>query len=368
MLSKNLEQTLHNALNSAKEYKHEYAGLEHLLLALTTDPDALKALNECKANLGDLTKKIEHFLSADLQKIILPEVLESKPTAGVQRVLHRAAVRVRALGQEEITGIHVLSELFSEKESYAVSFLHEQKITHEKIIQYISSNMVKNNAGTFNAQSEGLALGSVSESSANEDPLVKYCINLNKLALEHKIDALIGREDEISRSVEVLCRRTKNNPLLVGEPGVGKTAIAEGLAVYVTSDKAPEVLKDAVIYSLDLGLLIAGTRFRGDFEERLKQVINRAQEQPMAILFIDEIHTLIGAGSNNGGAMDAGNILKPVLARGALRCIGATTFKEYQNHFEKDAALVRRFQKITIEEPDIEMAVEMLKGLKPFYE
>lgn len=370
MLSKNLEQTLHNALNSAKECKHEYAGLEHLLLALTTDPDAAKALTECKADLGALTKKVEHFLNTDLQAIILPEVQESKPTAGVQRVLHRAAVRVHALGQEEITGLHVLSELFSEKDSYAVSFLHEQAITHEKIIQYISANMVKNNIGNAGVKNNevGLSLGSVSEDAVSEDPLVKYCTNLNKLALEHKIDALIGREDEIDRSVEVLCRRTKNNPLLVGEPGVGKTAIAEGLAVYITSDKVPEVLKDAVIYSLDLGLLVAGTRFRGDFEERLKQVIKHAQDKPMAILFIDEIHTLIGAGSNNGGAMDAGNILKPVLARGALRCIGATTFKEYQNHFEKDAALARRFQKINIEEPNVEMAIAMLKGLKPFYE
>ncbi len=370
MLSKNLELTLHRALNTAKEYKHEYATLEHLLLALVTDPEACKALNSCSANLVNLGVKLEYFLNNELQAIILKDVVESRPTAGFQRVIHRAAIHVHALGGEEITGANILAEIFAEQDSYAVSFLHEQKVTREKILQYLSQVMVKNGASVYRANSAPTVSQDVSgaEDPAINDPLIKYCSNLNKLALEHKIDALIGRNVEVERAIEVLCRRNKNNPLLVGDPGVGKTAIAEGLAIYLSSDKAPEALRGSTIYALDLGLLVAGTRYRGDFEERLKGVITRAQELPSTILFIDEIHTLIGAGSNNGGSMDAGNLLKPVLARGGLRCIGATTFKEYQNYFEKDAALARRFQKIVIEEPSIETTIAMLKGLKGYYE
>ena len=374
MLSKTLESTLHEALNSAKEYKHEYATLEHLLLALTEDKDASAALKACKVNLELLSERIDNFLSNDLQAMLLESIVESRPTAGFQRVIHKAAMHVNSSGREEITGSDVLAEIFSEQDSYAALFLNEQKLTRQAVVNYINSRVVHlhSNYNPSHIPAEGnhkkSEINQLIEQEGSSNPLDKYCTNLNKLTTEHKIDTLIGREVEIERVIEVLCRRNKNNPLIVGEPGVGKTAIVEGLAAHIMSNKANEALRGAVIYSLDMGALVAGTKYRGDFEERLKQVINKLQEIPFAILFIDEIHTIIGAGSNNGGALDAGNLLKPMLARGALRCIGSTTFKEYQNHFEKDAALARRFQKVVIEEPTEQMAIAMLKGLKSFYE
>ncbi len=370
MLSKNLELTLHRALNTAKEYKHEYATLEHLLLALIEDPDVSVVLKQYSADIQALDTKLKNFLSNELQAIILEKILESKPTAGFQRVIHRAAINVHALGQQEITGLNVLAEIFAEQDSFAVVFLHEQRITREKILQSISQIMIKSAASGVAQSSPAASIQDATgkEDLTNDDPLVRYCTNLNKLALENKIDSIVGRDVEVERMIEILCRRNKNNPLLVGDPGVGKTAIAEGLAIYLSGKHVPEALKGATIYSLDLGLLVAGTRYRGDFEERLKAVIKRAQELPATILFIDEIHAMIGAGSNNGGSMDAGNLLKPVLARGELRCIGATTFKEYQNYFEKDAALARRFQKIIIDEPSVETTIAMLKGLRQYYE
>jgi ATP-dependent Clp protease ATP-binding subunit ClpA len=370
MLSKNLEVTLHRALDVAKTYKHEHATIEHLLLSLVQEPDVTVALSSCSCNVDILKRNLEHFLNNDLQAIILKEVKESKPTAGFQRVIHRAAIHVHALGQTEITGLNILAEIFSEQDSVALSFLSEQRITRDKIVQYISKLMINTNASSEPSSMDDIAdKESLREDKVIEnDPLEKYCINLNKLAKDHKIDNIVGRDVEIDRAVEVLCRRNKNNPLLVGDPGVGKTAIAEGLALYLSSENAPKILKDANIYSLDLGLLVAGTRYRGDFEERLKAVIKRAKEIPSTILFIDEIHTIIGAGSNNGGSMDAANLLKPELARGGLRCIGATTFKEYRQYFEKDAALARRFQKIVIDEPSIEVSIKMLRNLKQYYE
>jgi ATP-dependent Clp protease ATP-binding subunit ClpA len=371
MLSKNLELTLHSALNTAKEYKHEYATLEHLLLSLIGDKEVNKALTSCSCDVKVLDKKLKCFLSNDLQKIILKNVAESKPTAGFQRVIHRAAIHVHALGQEEINGLNILAEIFAEQDSFSVSFLHEEGVTRDKILHYIGQVMVSNIASEVSGPQSVVVENQETKSKdevASDDPLEKYCTNLNKLAKDHKIDSIVGRDVEVDRAIEVLCRRNKNNPLLVGEPGVGKTAIAEGLAIYLSGKNAPKILKDAVIYSLDLGLLVAGAKYRGDFEERLKSVIKRAVESPSVILFIDEIHTIIGAGSNNGGSMDASNLLKPVLARGGLRCIGATTFKEYQNYFEKDAALARRFQKIIVDEPSIEVTIDMLRNLKQYYE
>jgi ATP-dependent Clp protease ATP-binding subunit ClpA len=378
MLSKNLESTLHKALALAKEYKHEYATLEHLLLALLEDPDVITVMNECATNKDRLVEQLHCFLSSELQVIILKNVKESKPTEGFQRVVHRAAIQVHALGKEEINGVNVLSELFSEQDSYAVSFLNEQKLTRERVTQFMSHLMVNtevsgkvNNLDLARPKIQGSFSTATNhpEKKDSNDPLEKYCVNFNKLGSEHKIDTLVGRDIEIERMVEVLSRRSKNNPLLIGSPGVGKTAIVEGLALYLSSKDAPEALKGATVYSLDMGLLVAGTRFRGDFEERLKQVIDKIQTIPGSILFIDEIHTIIGAGSSSqGGGMDAANILKPILARGDLRCVGATTFKEYKNYLEKDVALARRFQKIMIDEPSEEVAIAMLMGLKPLYE
>jgi ATP-dependent Clp protease ATP-binding subunit ClpA len=394
MLSKNLELSLHRALNIAREYKHEYATLEHLLLSLTEDPDARSALKGCSVDIFLLCEKLKNFLFNELSALVLRDVKESKPTAGFQRAVHRAAIHVHALGKQEITGGNVLAEIFSEQESYAVLFLTEQNITRHDVMNYISKGVVKyggqpsddsqNNdrgyiskpttnpthhiSSSFNGDDEASAFLDKDDMKESQSSLAKYCVNLNKLALEQKVDVLIGRDSEIERTIEVLCRRSKNNPLFVGEPGVGKTAIAEGLALKLAYNQVPEALKGTAIYSLDMGALVAGTRYRGDFEERIKLVIKEIQKLPSAILFIDEIHTIIGAGSTNGSALDAGNLLKPALARGLFRCIGSTTFKEYQNHFEKDQALARRFQKIIIEEPSVDSAINMLDGLKYHYE
>jgi ATP-dependent Clp protease ATP-binding subunit ClpA len=387
MLSKNLELSLHRALNIAMEYKHAYATLEHLLLSLSEDPDARAALKICCVNMSLLCERLKNFLSNDLTSLVTENINDTKPTSGFQRVVHRAAIHAHAEGKKEVSGLNVLAEILSEQESFAVYFLNEQNVTRGDILNFIargvssavskfdnlsSSNPITNSARPQRNEEEEreFSLNAMPHKEIKEtpSPLTNYCINLNKLAVEGQIDILIGREQETERTIEVLCRRTKNNPLYVGEPGVGKTAIAEGLALRIVRGNVPETLKNAIVFSLDMGSLVAGTRYRGDFEERVKSVIKEIQKIPSAILFIDEIHTIMGAGATSGGSLDAGNLLKPALARGILRCIGATTFKEYKNHFDKDQALARRFQKIIIEEPSIENTIKILKGLKPYYE
>ena len=370
MLSRNLEQTLHRALAFANQRRHEFATLEHLLLALTEDQDAVAVMRACGVDLTRIREELVGYLDNELSSLIMERTEDAKPTAGFQRVLQRAAIHVQSSGREEVTGANVLVALFSERESHAVYFLQEQEMTRLDAVNYISHGIAK-----VAARSERRGAHSADEESKPEkvskkghDALDAYCVNLNKKAASGKIDPLIGRADEVDRTIQILCRRTKNNPLYVGDPGVGKTAIAEGLARRIVHGEVPEVLKGATIYSLDMGSLLAGTRYRGDFEERIKAVINELQEQDNAILFIDEIHTVIGAGATSGGSMDASNLLKPALAGGNLRCIGSTTYKEYRSYFEKDRALVRRFQKIDINEPSIEDAIKILKGLKPNYE
>ena len=370
MFSPNFELTLKRTFDIAKEYKHEYATLEHLLLALLEDQDVNGVLLKSAANIKVLSQKLRQFLNTELQGIILQEVEESKPSMALQRVIHKSAIVAHSSGVKDITGIYVLAEIFNEKDSFAALFLVEQNINKKDILKkYIISTGAIRAGGLRGGQSSSeLATADLTKLEQENNPLALFCVNLNKLAEDQKIDSVIGREEEIERVVEILSRRNKNNPLLVGEPGVGKTAIAEGLALNIVKNNIPKALEDAVIYSLDLGALVAGTRFRGDFEERLKLVVKKIQEVPNSILFIDEIHTIIGAGSNQGGSLDAGNLLKPLLARGALRCMGATTLKEFQTYFEKDAALARRFQKIVVEEPSEEDTVKMLQGLKQHYE
>ncbi len=381
MLSKNLEMSLHRALAIAGEYRHEYATLEHLLLSLSEDPDASAVMRGCGVNLPSLKETLANFLRHELNALISDNGSEAKPTAGFQRVIHRAAVHVHAAGREEVNGANVLAEIFSERESHAVFFLHEHNVTCLDVINFISHGVVKFGEPNDNGQPPAITENEKREyrtrhgkneagDSAHEihEALTLYCTNLNKRAEEGRTDILIGREIEIERTVEILCRRTKNNPLFVGEPGVGKTAIAEGLALRITRGDVPKVLKNAIIFSLDMGALLAGTRYRGDFEERLKSIIKGIEKLPHAILFIDEIHTIIGAGATSSGSLDAGNLLKPALAKGSLRCIGSTTYREYRSYFEKDRALVRRFQKIDIEEPSVENTIKILRGLKPYYE
>ncbi|MEK6734828.1 MAG: AAA family ATPase [Pseudomonadota bacterium] len=369
MLSKSLEDSLHRALDIAKEYKHEFATLEHLLLALLEESQILELLTKLSVNIEDLNKKLRFFLSSDLQDIVLKQVKESKPSPAFQRVIHKSAIQAHSMKDDKISELNVLAEIFLEKDSYAALFLTELNISRKDIIDQINRSSISNQLSPKNLEDKKTTVSTaLTKEDASSDILEKYCINLNKLALENKIDALIGRDSEIDRVIEVLARRSKNNPLLVGEPGVGKTAIAEGLALQLSKDNVPDAIKGSIIYSLDLGLLVAGTRFRGDFEERLKQVIKKVQETPNSILFIDEIHTIIGAGTTQGGSLDAGNLLKPALARGNLRCIGSTTFKEFQSHFEKDPALTRRFQKVVVDEPDCDVAIAMLNGLKSYYE
>jgi len=370
MLSSNLEQTLHRALGFANERRHEYATLEHLLLALTEDPDAVAVMRACGVELEQLRGHLVDYIDNDLSNLISRSASDAKPTAGFQRVLQRAAIHVQSSGREEVTGANVLVALFSERESHAVYFLQEQEMSRLDAVNYISHGIAK----VKGLEAERPVSGADREAQAEKvvkkgrDALDAYCVDLNKKAKAGKIDPLIGRENEIERTIQVLCRRTKNNPLYVGDPGVGKTAIAEGLARRIVEGEVPDVLKDATIFALDMGALLAGTRYRGDFEERLKAVVKELEEQHHGILFIDEIHTVIGAGATSGGAMDASNLLKPALQSGTLRCIGSTTYKEYRNYFEKDRALVRRFQKIDVNEPTIEDAVKILRGLKPYYE
>ncbi len=370
MLSRNLEQTLHRALNIANERHHESATLEHLLLALCDDQDAMAVLRSCGVSIADLRDGIEQFLDSELTYLVNRNVEEAKPTTAFQRVLQRAAIHVQSSGREEVTGANVLVALFSERESHAVFFLQEQDMTRFDAVNYISHGIAKVPGQSQSKTPEGTeeTEGGGEKNKSGKDALDTYCVNLNVKARKGKIDPLIGRHAEVDRTIQVLCRRSKNNPLYVGDPGVGKTAIAEGLARRIVEKDVPDVLKEATIFSLDMGSLLAGTRYRGDFEERLKAVIGEIEKYPHAVLFIDEIHTVIGAGATSGGAMDASNLLKPALSNGTIRCIGSTTYKEYRNHFEKDRALVRRFQKIDVNEPSIEDAIKILTGLKTYYE
>ncbi len=384
MISHNLETTLRAALELAKKQRHEYATLEHLLLALTEDADASPVLRGVGVNLGELKRSLVEFMDTELSTLVVDHVDEARPTAGFQRVVHRAAIHVQSAGKHEVNGANVLVAMFSERESHAVFFLQEQDVSRLDVVNYISHGIVKYSDltrialprdhteeemddGSIRYTPGKEAMGDASEKDS-KDPLTLYCVNLNKKAQNGKTDILIGRENEIERTVQILCRRTKNNPLFVGEAGVGKTAIAEGLALRITRGEVPNVLRNAVIFSLDMGSLLAGTRYRGDFEERMKAVIKSIEKLPGAVLFIDEIHTIMGAGSTSGGALDACNLLKPALARGTLRCMGSTTFKEYNNTIEKDRALARRFQKIDVMEPTVEDSIKILRGLKPYYE
>jgi ATP-dependent Clp protease ATP-binding subunit ClpA len=369
MLSRNLEQTLHKALGVANERNHEYATLEHLLLALTEDQDAMAVLRSCGISLQDLRDQLIQYLDNELTYLIDRNAEEAKPTTAFQRVLQRAAIHVQSSGREEVTGANVLVALFSERESHAVYFLQEQDMTRFDAVNYISHGIAKVPGQSEGRTPEG-AEGDGEEKAVKtgQEALDTYCVNLNEKAKIGKIDPLIGRNQEVERTIQILCRRAKNNPLYVGDPGVGKTAIAEGLAKRIVEKDVPEVLHDSVIFALDMGTLLAGTRYRGDFEERMKAVIAEVEKTDGAVLFIDEIHTVIGAGATSGGAMDASNLLKPALSSGAIRCIGSTTYIEYRNYFEKDRALVRRFQKIDIKEPSVEDTIKILQGLKPYYE
>jgi ATP-dependent Clp protease ATP-binding subunit ClpA len=373
MLSRNLEKTLHRALAYANERRHEYATLEHLLLALIEDQDAMAVLRACSVDFEKLRRDVTHYVDNELGNLVSNHVEDAKPTASFQRVLQRAAIHVQSSGREEVTGANVLVAMFAERESNAVYFLQDQEMTRFDAVNYISHGIAKapGRSETRRVQgSEEEERGSTEGGKAKRghDALDAYCVNLNKKARNGKIDPLIGREHEVDRTIQILCRRQKNNPLYVGDPGVGKTAIAEGLARRIVQREVPEVLQNATIYALDMGALLAGTRYRGDFEERLKAVLAELEATPGSVLFIDEIHTVIGAGATSGGAMDASNLLKPALSSGTIRCIGSTTYKEYRNYFEKDRALVRRFQKIDVNEPSVEDAVKILRGLKPYYE
>lgn len=361
-----LEETIHRALTLASDRKHELATLEHLLLALLDDKDAAAVVTACSVDIEPLRADVTRYLDEDLASLIVEEFEEARPTAGFHRVIQRAVIHVQSSGREEVTGANALVALFAERESHAVYFLQERDMTRYDAVNYISHGIAKN--GTAAAPKPPTGAGEDSEEAQGKDPLAEYTVNLNQKAREGDIDPLIGRADEVERCIMVLSRRRKNNPLLVGDPGVGKTAIAEGIARRIVNDDVPDVLADATIYSLDMGALLAGTRYRGDFEERLKAVVTKLQDTPGAILFIDEIHTIIGAGATSGGAMDASNLLKPALQSGKLRCMGSTTYKEYRQHFEKDRALARRFLKIDVSEPTPEDAVLILQGLKTYFE
>ena len=376
--TRNLKQSLDRALASAREHHHEYATLEHLLLSLIEDADAAAVLRACSVDSDLLGKNLRDYIENELNNLINEDADECKPTAGFQRVIQRAIISVQSSGREDVSGANVLVALFAERESHAVYFLQEQDMTRYDAVNYISHGIAKRpglsdasrsprGADDEQDRADGRD-GREGDTRKKESALEAYCVNLNKKADDGGIDPLIGREAEVLRTIQVLCRRHKNNPLLVGDPGVGKTAIAEGLARKIIKAEVPEVLLTATVFALDMGALLAGTRYRGDFEERLKQVVKEIETHKDAILFIDEIHTVIGAGATSGGAMDASNLLKPALAQGALRCIGSTTYKEYRQYFEKDRALVRRFQKIDINEPTITDAIEIIKGLKPYFE
>ncbi len=377
--SNTLEQAIHAALAFANARRHELATLEHLLLALIDEPDAARVMQACDVDLNELRSKVTDFIEEELSTLITEvEGSEAVPTAAFQRVIQRAAIHVQSSGRTEVTGANVLVAIFAERESNAAYFLQEQEMTRYDAVNFIAHGVAKNVnfgesrpiAGTDSEEeSHGHESSGAEAANDNKDSaLAKYCVDLNAKARKGDVDPLIGRENEVERCIQVLCRRRKNNPLLVGDPGVGKTAIAEGLARKIVDHETPEVLSRATIFSLDMGALLAGTRYRGDFEERLKAVMSELEGHPDAVLFIDEIHTVIGAGATSGGAMDASNLLKPALQGGKLRCMGSTTYKEYRQHFEKDRALSRRFQKIDVNEPSVEDSIKILKGLKPYFE
>jgi len=367
MLSRNLEKTLRRALALANARQHEYATLEHLLMALTDDDDAVAVLKACVVEIERLRASLNDFLDHELTSLAIEGVVDAKPTAGFQRVIQRAAIHVQSSGRSEVTGANVLVALFSERESHAVYFMQEQNMSRLDAVNYISHGIAKR-PGMSEARRVRGAEESEDKRGQGGEALSTYTTNLNAKARQGKIDVLIGRDAEVERTIQILCRRSKNNPLFVGDPGVGKTAIAEGLALRIIRGEVPDVLRSAVIYQLDMGALLAGTRYRGDFEERLKAVLGELEADDQAVLFIDEIHTVIGAGATSGGSLDASNLLKPALQSGALRCIGSTTYKEYRNYFEKDRALVRRFQKIDIHEPSPDETIKILMGLKTTFE
>jgi ATP-dependent Clp protease ATP-binding subunit ClpA len=354
----------------AKQRKHEYATLEHLLLSLADDEDAAGVMRACDVDLAALKTSLVQYLDTELKSLIVEDAEDAKPTAGFQRVIQRAVIHVQSSGREEVSGANVLVAIFSERESHAAYFLQEQDMTRYDAVNFIAHGIAKKAGASEPKVVKGATVEDEDKpaAKAGAEALEAYCVNLNEKAKAGKVDPLIGRAAEVERAIQILCRRTKNNPLLVGDPGVGKTAIAEGLARKIVTHQVPEVLAEATIFSLDMGALLAGTRYRGDFEERIKQVVKELEQHPNAILFIDEIHTVIGAGATSGGAMDASNLLKPALASGSLRCMGSTTYKEFRQHFEKDRALVRRFQKIDVNEPTVEDTLKILKGLKVYYE
>ncbi|MDP1628371.1 ATP-dependent Clp protease ATP-binding subunit ClpA [Parvibaculum sp.] len=370
--SRSLEEGLHRALALANERDHEYATLEHLLLSLMDDQDAAAVMRACNVDMDLLRQQLTNYVDNELSSLVVENGEDSKPTAGFQRVIQRAVIHVQSSGREEVTGANVLVAMFAERESHAAYFLQEQDMTRYDAVNYISHGIAKRGDMSETRPVRGAQEEpEPSERTRKErttEALDNYCVNLNEKAKQGKIDPLIGREREVERTIQILCRRSKNNPLFVGDPGVGKTAIAEGLARRIVKGEVPEVLRNATIFSLDMGTLLAGTRYRGDFEERIKAVIKEIEGYPGAIMFIDEIHTVIGAGATSGGAMDASNLLKPALASGSVRCIGSTTYKEYRQHFEKDRALVRRFQKIDVAEPSVPDTIKILKGLKPYFE
>ncbi|MFC6620585.1 ATP-dependent Clp protease ATP-binding subunit ClpA [Novosphingobium panipatense] len=375
--AQSLEKTLHSALSHASERSHEYATLEHLLLALIDDSDAAQVMQACGVELGDLGDVVRQYLDQEYQSLKTEEKGDPAPTAGFQRVIQRAILHVQSSGKDTVTGANVLVALFSERDSYAVYFLQQQDMSRLDAVSYISHGIGKGGKRVEDRSPKGSEetpptpedkAEAKASASKKDSALDQFTVNLNEKALSGKVDPLIGRGPEVDRTIQILCRRSKNNPLYVGDPGVGKTAIAEGLARKIVEGEVPEVLAEAVIYSLDMGSLLAGTRYRGDFEERLKQVVSELEKMPHAVLFIDEIHTVIGAGATSGGAMDASNLLKPALSGGTIRCIGSTTYKEFRNHFEKDRALLRRFQKIDVNEPTVEDTIKILRGLRSAFE
>ena len=373
MIAQELEVSLHMAFVEARQQRHEFITVEHLLLALLDNPSAAEVLRACSANMDDLRKSLAGFIKENTPTVGGTEEVDTQPTLGFQRVIQRAIMHVQSTGsgKKEVTGANVLVAIFGEKDSHAVYYLHQQGVTRLDVVNFIAHGIKKSDPPEPSKPSEGSSGGNEAEKEEGEgkgSPIDQFTQNLNQLARDGKIDPLIGREHEVERVIQILCRRRKNNPLLVGEAGVGKTAIAEGLAWRITQGDVPEVLSHSVVYALDMGALLAGTKYRGDFEQRLKGVLKHLKDQPNAILFIDEIHTLIGAGAASGGTLDASNLLKPALSSGSMKCIGATTFTEYRGIFEKDAALSRRFQKIDVVEPSVEQTVEILKGLKSRFE
>jgi ATP-dependent Clp protease ATP-binding subunit ClpA len=375
--ARELEHTLHNALAEASRRSHEYATLEHLLFALVADQHASAVMRACGVDLEELGSQVTLYLDTELNSLKAEGGVDPSPTAGFQRVVQRAILHVQSSGREEVTGANVLVALFSERESHAVYFLQQQDMTRLDAVSYISHGIAKAPGLTEGRAVRGAEAKNEEpepkeargkDAKGGESALKQFCVNLNEKSKAGKVDPLIGRMAEVDRTIQILCRRSKNNPLYVGDPGVGKTAIAEGLARKIVEGDVPDVLKEAVIYSLDMGALLAGTRYRGDFEERLKAVVTELEKMPNAVLFIDEIHTVIGAGATSGGAMDASNLLKPALSSGSIRCVGSTTYKEFRNHFEKDRALLRRFQKIDVNEPSVEDTIKIMQGLKPYFE